>query len=223
MFHRILPHLCLTLCIGLAACASAPSAPSSTTRKSTMHLEHTRQALVGDWASIAPEIRPSATRNADGTLKPFYLTRAFKYLDGDRFELRIVNSADANGAVPLARIVIKGHMLWRGPHPIAEGAQKVDFVADEGYEVTPLVQGFADVLNQVAGQGYARWEVGATQSVFGKTFVPFGLAQGRHFMEYDLVYLAHGMLFWRARHIDGRGFDTEANRPTNLQIPLVRQ
>ena len=188
-----------------------------------MHLEDTRQALVGDWASIAPEIRPSAARNADGTLKPFYLKRAFRYLDGDRFELRIVNSADANGAVPLANIVIKGHMLWRGPHPIAEGAQKVDFVADEGYEVTPLVQGFADVLNQVAGQGYARWEVGATQSVFGKTFVPFGLAQGRHFMEYDLVYLAHGMLFWGARHIDGRGFDTEANRPTNLQIPLVRQ
>jgi len=30
-------------------------------------------------------------------------------------------------------------------------------------------------------------------------------------------------LFWGARNIDGRGFDTEANRPTNLQIPLVRK
>ena len=188
-----------------------------------MNIEETKQALVGEWASIAPEIRPSAAKNADGTLKPFYLKRAFKYLEGDRFELAIVNSADANGAVPLARILIKGHMLWRGPHPIAEGAQKVDFVADEAYEVTPLVQGFADVLNQVASQGYAKWEVGATQSVFGKTFVPFGLAQGRNFMEYDLVYLTHGMLFWGARNIDGRGFDTEANRPTNLQIPLVRK
>ncbi len=114
-------------------------------------------------------------------------------------------------------------MLWRGPHPIAEGAQKVDFVADEAYEVTPLAQGFADVLNQVASQGYARWEVGATQSVFGKNFAPFGLVQGRHFMEYDLVYMAHGMLFWGARNIDGRGFDKEENRPTNLQIPLVRR
>jgi hypothetical protein len=188
-----------------------------------MNIEETRQALAGEWASIAPEIRPSAARNTDGTLKPFYLQRAFTYLDGDRFALRIVNSADPNGAVPLARIQIKGHMLWRGPHPIAEGAQKVDFVADEAYEVTPLAQGFADVLNQVASQGYARWEVGATQSVFGKNFAPFGLVQGRHFMEYDLVYMAHGMLFWGARNIDGRGFDKEENRPTNLQIPLVRR
>jgi len=30
-------------------------------------------------------------------------------------------------------------------------------------------------------------------------------------------------LFWGARNIDGRGFDSEPNRPTNLQIPLVRK
>ena len=42
-------------------------------------------------------------------------------------------------------------------------------------------------------------------------------------MEYDLVYLARGMLFLGARHVDGRGFDSEANRPTNLQIPLARK
>jgi hypothetical protein len=46
-------------------------------------------------------------------------------------------------------------MLWQGSHPIAAGAQKVDFVADESYEVTPLAQGFADVLNKVASAGYA--------------------------------------------------------------------
>ncbi len=44
-----------------------------------MNLEEIKQALVGDWTSLAPEIRPSASKNADGTLKPFYLTRAFKY------------------------------------------------------------------------------------------------------------------------------------------------
>ncbi|GLS20753.1 hypothetical protein GCM10007874_37700 [Labrys miyagiensis] len=63
----------------------------------------------------------------------------------------------------------------------------------------------------------------APQSVFGKTFAPFGLTAGKTFMEYDLVYLSHDMLFWGARNIDGRGFDTEANRPSNLQIPLVRK
>ena len=184
--------------------------------------EQTRQALLGDWTSIAPEVRPSAAKNADGTLKPFYLKRDFKALPGDRFELAIVNVADANGAVPLARILIQGHMFWRGAHPIAAGAQKFDFVSDEAYEVTPRVQGFADLLNQVASQGYAKWEIGGTQSVFGKSFAPFGLVAGRHFMEYDLVYLRGDMLFWGARHIDGRGFDSEQNRPTHLQIPLVR-
>jgi len=188
-----------------------------------MNLEQTKNALVGAWVSIAPEIRPSAGKNADGTLKPFYLKRDFKYAAGDRFELTIVNSADPNGAVPLARIFIQGHVVWRGLHPIAAGAQKVDFVADEGYEVTPLVQGFADLLNQVASKGYARWEVNGTQSIFGKSFLPFGLVEGQNFMEFDLVYLSHDMLFWGARNIDGRGFDKEENRPTNLQIPLVRK
>ena len=188
-----------------------------------MNLEQTKTALVGEWGSIAPEIRPSASKNPDGTLKPFYLKRDFKYLAGDRFELTVVNSADPNGAVPLVRIVIKGHMAWRGAHPIAPGAQKVDFIADEGYEVTPLIQGFADLLNQVASKGYAKWEVGGTQSIFGKAFLLFGLAEGRNFMEFDLVYLRGDMLFWGARNIDGRGFDKEENRPTNLQIPLERK
>ena len=151
-----------------------------------MTLEDTKQAVMGDWTSIAPEIRPSALKNPDGTLKAFYLKREFKALPGDRFELAVANFADPYGKVPLARILIRGHMVWRGDHPIAAGAQKVDFVADEAYEVTPLLQGFADVLNQVAGKGYAPWQVGRTQSVFGKSFAPFGLVEGRNFMEYDL-------------------------------------
>ncbi|MFX7140418.1 hypothetical protein ABTH88_21040, partial [Acinetobacter baumannii] len=84
-------------------------------------------------------------KNPDGTLKPFYLTRDFKALPGDRFELVILNAADPQAKIPLTRIAIKGHMHWRGDHPIAAGAQKVDFIADEAYEVTPLLQGFADL------------------------------------------------------------------------------
>src|ERR1700712_6011407 len=114
-----------------------------------MTLEQTKQAIQGKWASIAPEIRPSASKNADGTLKPFYLTRAFKYSTDDTFELAIINSADAYGKVPLVRIVIKGHIVWQGDHPIAAGAQKVNFIADQAYEVTPLIQGFADAMNKV--------------------------------------------------------------------------
>ena len=204
---------------------AAAQSPSSQPRASGMEPDVTKikEAMLGNWESIAPEARPSASKNADGSLKPFYLKRAFKYLPSDRFELEIVNSADPYGAVPLARIKIGGHTLWQGPHPIAPGAQKVDFVADEIYEVTPLAQGFADVLNKVASTGYAPWAVDAPQNIFGKTFAPFSLKEGTNFMEYDLVYLRGDLLFWGARNIDGRGFDTEQNRPTNLQIPLVRK
>ena len=181
-----------------------------------------KQAMLGNWESIAPEVRPSAAKNPDGSLKPFYLKRTFKYLPSDRFELEIINSADPYGAVPLAQIKIGGHMLWQGAHPIAPGAQKVDFVADESYGVTPLAQGFADILNKVASAGYAPWAVNSPQSIFAKAFAPFGLKEGTNFMEYDLVYLRGDLLFWGARNIDGRGFDTEQNRPTNLQIPLLR-
>ncbi len=135
---------------GGAAAQSASNQP----RASGMEpdVAKVREAMLGNWESIAPEIRPS--KNPDGSLKPFYLKRAFKYLPSDRFELEIVNSADPSGAVPLARIKIGGHMLWQGPHPIAPGAQKVDFVADETYEVTPLAPGFADILNKFASSGY---------------------------------------------------------------------
>ena len=208
---------------GIGGAAAQP--PSNQARASGMETDTAKikEAMLGDWESIASEVRPSASKNADGSLKPFYLKRAFKYLPSDRFELEIVNSADPYGGVPLARIKIGGHMLWQGSHPIAPGAQKVDFVADESYEVTPLAQGFADVLNKVASAGYAPWAVNTPQSIFGKSFAPFALKEGTNFMEYDLVYLKGDLLFWGARNIDGRGFDTEQNRPTNLQIPLIRK
>jgi hypothetical protein len=52
---------------------------------------------------------------------------------------------------------------------------------------------------------------------------PFGLTEGRNFNEYDLVYMKHDLMFWGARNVDGRGFDKEENRPTNLQIPMERK
>jgi hypothetical protein len=204
---------------------AAAQSPSNQPKASDMEADvaKVKEAMLGNWESIAPEVRPSASKNPDGSLKPFYLKRTFKYQPSDRFELEIVNSADPYGAVPLARIKIDGHMLWQGRHPIAPGAQKADFVADETYEVTPLAQGFADLLNKVASAEYAPWVVNSPQSIFGKAFAPFGLKEGTNFMEYDLVYLRGDLLFWGARNIDGRGFDTEQNRPTNLQIPLIRK
>jgi hypothetical protein len=123
--------------------------------------------------------------------------------------------------VALARMEIKGHTEWTGEHPISIGAQKVNFIADEVYAVTPLHQGFVDVLNQYA-KGFKEWKIGETQNILGKSFPPFGLTEGQIFKEYDLIYVYQDMMFWGARNVDGRGFDTEENRPTNLQIPLNR-
>ena len=219
MRRAIRSSLLFFLVMGGATAQSPSNQPRSSDMETDVAI--VKEGMLGNWESIAPEVRPS--KNADGSLKPFYLKRSFKYLPSDRFELEIVNSADPYGAVPLARIMIGGHMLWRGSHPVASGAQKVDFIADESYEVTPLAQGFADVLNKVASAGYVPWVVNTPQSIFGKSFAPFALKEGTNFMEYDLVYLKGDLLFWGARNIDGRGFDTEQNRPTNLQIPLIRK
>jgi len=213
--------LLLLVTTGLGGAAAQSSGNQQRASGMETDVAKIKEAMRGNWESIAVEIRPS--KNPDGSLKPFYLKRAFKYEPSDRFELEVVNSADAFGAVPLARIRIVGHMFWQGAHPIAPGAQKANFVADEAHEVTPLAQGFADVLNKVASAGYAPWAVNSPQSIFGKNFAPFALKAGANFMEYDLVFLRPDLLFWGARNIDGRGFDTEQNRPTNLQIPLVRK
>lgn len=189
-----------------------------------MTLEQIKQSMAAsEWVSIACEVRPSIAKNADGSAKPFYLKRDFTYHADDRFELVVTNMADPYGKAPLVSMRISGHMLWLGSHPIAEGAQKVDFIADNSYEVTPLHQGFADAMNQSAANGYEAWKVNGTQSILRKGFAPFGLSEGQVFSECDLVYLFNDMLFWGARHVDGRGFNKEENRPSNLQIPLARK
>jgi len=187
-----------------------------------MTIEQIKNASIGNWESIAVEVRPGSIKTADGSLKPFYLIRNFTLLSGDKFELIVTNYADPFGKMPLAKMSIKGHIEWCGEHPIASTAQKVDFFADEEYKVTPLIQGFADLLNKYT-KGFKEWKIGESQSIFKKAFEPFGLSEGQIFKEYDLIFVFNDMMFWGARNVDGRGFDTEENRPTNLQIPMVRQ
>ena len=187
-----------------------------------MTIEQIKNASLGNWESIAVEVRPGSIKTADGSLKPFYLIRNFTLLSDDKFELIITNYTDPFGKIALAKMSIKGHIEWRGEHPIASSAQKVDFFADEEYKVTPLIQGFEDLLNKYT-KGFKEWKIGESQSIFKKAFEPFGLLEGQIFKEYDLIYVFNDMMFWGARNVDGRGFDTEENRPTNLQIPMVRQ
>ena len=184
-----------------------------------MHLEQIKKAALGNWESIAPELRPGNTKNADGTLKPFYLTRKFTLADDDTFELLVTNFADPYAKIPIAKISIRGHIEWKGPHPIAEDAQKVDFTADIEYSITPMIQEFVDILNKIT-KGITERKIGEKQKIIKKALPQIGQAEGQLFKEYDLIYLYEGMMFWGARNIDGRGFDREENRPTNLQIPM---
>ena len=177
----------------------------------------------GRWVSITTELRPSSNTSATGEIQPFYCSRVFTYSPGDRFACTVMNYADANGKVPLVIIVIQGHNAWQGEHPIAQGAYNLDYIADEAYEVTPLHQGFADVANRFPGTGLGTWEVNVMQDVTGKAFPLFSLVEGQMYVDYDLIYIYNDMLFNGSKNVDGRAFDKPENRPTNLQIPLVRQ
>ena len=177
----------------------------------------------GRWVSITTELRPSSNKSAAGDIQPFYCSRVFDYSPGDRFACTVINYADPNGKVPLVKIVIRGHNEWGDEHPIAPGAYKVDYIADEAYEVTPLHQGFADVANRFPAKGLNTWEVGVTQDLIGKAFPLFSLVEEQIYVDYDLIYIYNDMLFNGSKNVDGRAFDRPENRPTNLQIPLVRQ
>src|SRR4051794_13793681 len=115
MIRKIQKILSITiiLLLTIAAIVNAQSKSKKLISK-TMTVEQIKQFIQGGWVSIAPEVRPSAIKNADGTLKPFYLTRNFKYTFNDAFELEVINYADAYGKVPLAKMNVKGHTIWQG-------------------------------------------------------------------------------------------------------------
>jgi hypothetical protein len=188
-----------------------------------MTVEQTKEAIQGEWISITPEVRPSRNIGPDGKIQPFYLTRYFKYGPGDTFECTVINYADPNAKVPLVNITIKGHIIFQGEHPLAPGAYKVDYVTDVSYEVTPLHQGFADAVNKIPATTLDKWEVNVTQDVKGKAFLPFGLSEGQVYVDYDLIYIYGDFFFNGSKNVDGCPFDRPENRPTNLQVPLVRK
>jgi len=177
----------------------------------------------GEWVSIAPELRPFEDRTGTGTVAPFYVSRIFKYLSNDRFEGTIISYGDPFGKMPLVKFVFKGHTHWGKEHPIATGAFEIDYILDEAFEVTPLHEAFAANLNSVPVNGLNPWKAMVMQDIKGKAFPLFGIVEGQIVGDYDLIYILDGMLFMGSKHVDGRGFDKPENRPTNLQIPLVRK
>nr|WP_260170942.1 hypothetical protein [Mucilaginibacter lappiensis] len=190
----------------------------------TMTAEQIKHFIQGGkWVSISPELRPSISKNAAGDILPFYLTRSFTYSVGDVFECTVINYADPSAKIPLVEITIKGHLVWQGEHPLTAGAYNLDYVADIAYEVTPLNQAFADAINKIPNNTLSQWEPNKTQDVKGKAFPAFGLTEGQIYIDYDLIYIYNDFLFNGSKNVDGRAFDKPENRPTNLQVPLVRK
>jgi hypothetical protein len=192
---------------------------------SKMTVEQTKEFIQGgEWISIAPELRPSITKSTAGDINPFYCTRSFKYSPGDGFECILINYLDPTGKTALVKFVIKGHLQWQGEHPVAAGAYKVDYVADSAYEVIPLHAGWVDAVNRLpAANGLKKWELNVPQDLKGKVFLPFGLLEPKTYVDYDLIYIYDEMLFNGSKNVDGSPFNKVANRPTNLQVPLVRK
>jgi hypothetical protein len=189
-----------------------------------MTVQETKEFIRGgEWVSICTELRPAITKSTAGDITPFYCTRAFRYYPDDRFECTLVNYLDAAGKTPLVRFDIKGHLEWHDELPVAPGAWQVNYVADDAYNVTPVHPAWVDAVNRIPAPGISKWELNTAQDLKGKAFLPFGLTDAKIYTDYDLIYVFQDMLFNGSKHVDGRPFNKPANRPTNLQVPLVRR
>ncbi|MEM1055800.1 MAG: hypothetical protein AAGI52_09745 [Bacteroidota bacterium] len=181
-----------------------------------------QSAIVGTWESLSVELRPTEDRLGTGVIEPTHLTRVFSYGVDDTFTGTITMFSDSYGQAPLFTFVFRGHLRWHGSHPIADGAFSVDYVLDAGFDVTPQNEAAAAMLNSMPADGVPPFEAGTTQSILGKPFPLFNMTAGQTVVDYDLLYMRDGMLFFGAKHVDGTPFDSPENRPHQLQVPLVR-
>jgi len=181
-----------------------------------------KAASIGTWASLSIELRPTEDRTGSGTVAPTRLTRRFVYDPEGTFTGVITMFGDDYGHVPLLEFEFRGHTVWGGPHPIAEGARDIDYVLDLGFAVTPLLPDTADMLNAGLPGGMAPFEQGVKADILGKEFPMFGIVEGQTVVDYDLIWFSHGLLFMGAKHVDGTPFDRAERRPHQLQIPLAR-
>ena len=185
-------------------------------------LEDVQAAAIGEWKSLSVELRPSEDRTGSGQIQPMLLRRHFTYIDEQRFVGVITMFMDDYGEAPLMEFEFKGHLRWLDAHPIAKGAWSIDYILDEGFGVTPLNEGAAQMLNAGLPPGMTAFVVNEKKDILGKAFPMFNIAEGEIATDHDLIYFKGGMLFMGAKHVDGTPFDKPERRPHQLQIPLVR-
>lgn len=190
--------------------------------KQPIALNEVQDYALGEWQSIAIELRPTEDRSGTGQIQPTYLTRHFNFISKDKFVGTITMYADNYGEIPLMAFEFKGSLTWGNKHPIANGAWEIDYILDEGFAITPLNSQAADMLNQLPADGIEPFQANVKQDILKKPFPLFNIAKDQIVADFDLIYFTHGMLFMGAKHVDGTPFDKVENRPHQLQIPLVR-
>ena len=179
--------------------------------------------IVGNWTSIAIELRPQpAPPGSPGAVVPQWLTRQFTYRADGSFVGKVRMYADPQRVAQLSVLEFGGHLRWQGPHPVAPGAFAVDYVCDTVFAITPLAQPVADAFNSNAQNPGAPFAVGRRTSLLSQDIPADGPHGQGVIVDYDLLYLRDGYLFMGAKHVDGSQFDTADARPSALQIPLVK-
>ncbi len=185
-------------------------------------LKEVKSYALGEWESIAVELRPTEDRTGSGKITPTYLKRRFTYRPDDTFVGTITLFADNYGQLPLLEFEFKGQLNWGEEHPIAKGAWKIDYVLNNGFAVTPLNPQAAQMLNAGLPGNMSPFEANSKKDILGKAFPMFNIVEGQIVSDYDLIYFKNGLLFMGAKHVDGTPFDKPENRPHQLQIPLEK-
>ncbi|MEM7141331.1 MAG: hypothetical protein AAF548_09895 [Actinomycetota bacterium] len=195
---------------------------TDTTTTDPQTIDEVKAFAVGDWQSLSVELRPTEDRTGAGVVEPTLLRRDFTYNADDTFTGTITMFGDDYGQVALLAFEFKGHLVWGGPHPIADGAFEIDYVLDQGFAVTPFLPDTAAMLNAGLPEGQTPFTVGEKKDILGQAFPMFDIVEGQIVTDFDLICFRSGLLFMGAKHVDGTPFDQADRRPHQLQIPLER-
>ncbi|MDX2161381.1 MAG: hypothetical protein SF162_08670 [bacterium] len=166
---------------------------------------------LGRWVSVACELRAG----------PQHLIRDITLTESD-WTAVITNFADPACTTPALILTITGPVNYGEPHPLAEGAVESDFVI-QTLALEPQNAFIVDFLNSAEPGtcGAEAWEVGVEQDVTETGCVLIGFAELPS-TDYDVTFVRDNYLFAGARPLEGGGFESPEDRPTAVQVPLVR-
>lgn len=189
-----------------------------------------KQRIVGQWVSIACELRPQPNAaDPSAAPTPTYLTRDFTYAADGGFTATIAVFLDPACETPATSFDLAGHVVWHDRNPAADGAWSQDYVLDQKLEMTVHAEPAAAQLNGLSpgACGDGPFEVGVARDILGKPCALLRFVEGaKYVVDHDFLYVradTPNMLFMGAKHVDGAGFYVPENRPiVGLQQPLIR-